>query len=60
MNAYKLNSTANYHLRMAICKWLDINFSEVYKTVESINNDQTIKLKDGRKFKLKLEEVIND
>lgn len=57
MNSWKLNSIANYLLRLAICEGLDIPMQKVYKTVESADLKGNITLKDGRVFKLTLTEI---
>lgn len=59
MNSYKLNGMAGHHYRTMICKHLGIKRTEIYKTVKDIQNDGTIILHDGRKFKPKLE-LINE
>jgi hypothetical protein len=57
MQSWKLNSIANYVLRQTIAKNLNIPLSDVYKTVEDILASNVIKTKDGKKYKLVLEEV---
>jgi len=56
MNSYKLNGIVGHVARMAICKGLNIHHTDIYKTVKDIKADGTIYTKDGKKFKLKLEE----
>ena len=58
MNSWKLNSTAGHLLRLSISKSLNIHFTEVYKTVKSINNDGIIETSDGKKYELTLKELI--
>ena len=58
MNSWKLNSTAGHLLRLAISKSFNIHFTEVYKTVKSINNDGIIETSDGKKYELTLKELI--
>lgn len=57
MNAYKLNGFAGYQFRKAVCDELDISHSEIYKVIESISSDGTIKLKSGNKYKLELKRI---
>ena len=57
MNAYKLNGMVGHVCREAICRGLGIPFSDIYLTVKHIDNKGTIYTKDGRAFKLKLEDV---
>jgi hypothetical protein len=59
MNSYKLNGQAGHHFRTAICKFLGIHHTEIYKTVKDIDRNGVIELKDGRKFKIVLEELKN-
>lgn len=57
MNAYKLNGFAGHQFRKAVCDGLNISHSEIYKVIESISNDGTIKLKSGNKYKLELKRI---
>ena len=57
MNAYKLNSIAGYITRKAIREGLNIQWTEIYKTVKDITDEGIITTKDGKKYKLKLEEI---
>ena len=58
MNAYKLHGQASGMLISAICKHLNIAFSDVYKTLKNIDRQTgIIETKDGKKYKIKLEEV---
>jgi len=60
MQSWKFNSIANYSLRIAIATSLNIPFSDVYKTVRDIDNNGfrcTVKTKNGKKYKLVLEEI---
>lgn len=59
MNAWKLNSIAQYLFRKAIADSLGINFSNVYKTIKEIDQDGTITLRDGSKYKLELKKLPN-
>jgi hypothetical protein len=60
MNAYKLNSSANYILRQAISKSLGIAITEVYKAVKSIDTaNGVVTTWDGKKYRVKLEEEPN-
>lgn len=55
MNAYKLNGIAGSTLRIAICDYLQISYSEVYRKVKNINpSDSTITLDTGEVYKLTL------
>ena len=57
MNSYKLNGQAGHHYRKTICEGLNIPHTEIYKTVMDISRDGIIITKDGRQFKVKLEEL---
>lgn len=60
MNSWKLNSIANYSLRLTIAKSLNIPIADVYKTVKDVlnlTNASYILTKDGKKYKLVLEEI---
>lgn len=59
MNSWKFNSTANYVLRAAIYNSLNISPLDVYKTLKSIGtySPDIIETKDGKKYKLVLEEI---
>ena len=56
MNAYRLNSIIATLARQAIIKERNIHYSRVYLEVEDIQSD-TIITKDGKSYKLKLEEI---
>lgn len=58
MNSYKLNGIAGHLTRQAICKGLQIHHTEIYKVIKDIGRDGTIRTKDGRGFKLNLEQVF--
>jgi hypothetical protein len=66
MNAYKLNSNAGIYFRLAVCKSLNIHWTDVYKTIKSVtpgynDNDPTIvETKDGKKYELILKEIKDD
>lgn len=60
MNNYILNGMAGHLTRQAIVKGLNIQWSELYKVVKSIDNNGIIETKDGRKFKLELKYLGND
>jgi len=61
MNAYKLNSMANYILRRAIAKSLNIPIVDVYKAVKDISNyHEVITTADGKKYTLSLIEINQD
>ena len=63
MNAYKLNGIAGHCFRMAICKFLNIHWSDVYKTVKTIHPSNKegepviIETKEGKKYELTLKEI---
>ena len=57
MNAYKLNGIVGYIARKAIREGLNIQWTEIYKTVKDITDEGIITTKDGKKYKLKLEEI---
>jgi len=57
MNSYKLNGRAGHLTRQAICKELGIPHTEIYKVVKDIGSNGIIYTKDGKKYKLKLNEV---
>lgn len=57
MNSYRFNGLAGHFTRLAICEGLNINHTEIYKIVKSLSADGTITTKDGKKYKLKLEEI---
>ena len=56
MNAYRLNSIIATLARQAIIKERNIHYYRVYLEVKDIQND-TIITKDGKSYKLKLEEI---
>lgn len=59
MNSWKFNSTASGILLVGIASELKIPTKDVYKTVKSLSvSPPIIETKDGKKYKLKLEEVI--
>jgi hypothetical protein len=60
MNSYKLNGIAGHHFRMAVCKKLGINHTEIYKEVKHIDNNGIIITKDDRKFELTLKQIDNE
>ena len=51
MNSYELNSIAGHHYRKLICETLNVNISNIYKTVKYIDNEGIISLQDGKKYK---------
>jgi hypothetical protein len=60
MNSYKLNGIAGHLCRSAIVNGLNITFCNIYKEVSHVTNDDIIVIKDGRRFKLKLEQVKDE
>ncbi len=59
MNSWRFNSSAANVLRTAIYNSLKINPLDVYKTVKSVGtySPDIIETKDGKKYKLVLEEI---
>ena len=57
MNAFKLNGKVGYLARRAIIEGLGIFSSDIYKEVKDITYKGVIITKDGKKYKLKLEEI---
>jgi hypothetical protein len=57
MNSYKLNGMVGHVCRRAICEGLKIHHVEIYKTVKNITSDGIVETKDGKKYKLKLENI---
>lgn len=57
MNSWKLNGIAGHLTRQAIIKKLNINFTQIYKTIKSIDNNGVIETHDGKKYKLELIEI---
>lgn len=58
MNPYNFNGQSGFFLRIAICDYLRIPYSDIYRIVKNIDcNTSTIILHDGRKFKLTLQEI---
>ena len=51
---------AGHLTRAAINRGLGIHHTEIYKVVKSIGNDGTIETHDGKKYKLKLEEITDE
>lgn len=60
MNSYKLNGVAGHLTRRAIVKGLNIKFSEIYKTVQSVDAGGWIWTKDGKKYELILKEIKHE
>ena len=56
MNAYKLNGSLGHLARTAIVEGLNIHHVDIYYNVEDIQKE-VITTKDGKKYKLKLEEI---
>lgn len=57
MNSWKLNGIAGHTTRFAICKGLGIPHTDIYKTVKNISPGGIIETKDGKKYKLVLDEI---
>ncbi len=60
MNSYKLNGHAGHYFREAVCKGLNIHFSEIYKTIKNIDQNGVIETKDGKKYQLELKEITDE
>lgn len=60
MNSYNLNGRSGHYFRDAICKGLNIEHTEIYKTIKNIDYYGIIETKDGKKYQLKLIEVVED
>ncbi len=60
MNSWKLNGIAGHLTRQAICEKLGIHFTQIYKTVKSINENRIIETHDGKKYKLELKEIKDE
>lgn len=66
MNAYKLNGMAGHCFRSAVCKYLNIHWSDIYKTIKSVNTGShvdsptIVETKDGKKYELILKEIKDD
>ena len=56
MNAYKLNGSLGQLARTAIVEGLNIHHVDIYHEVKDIQKEVII-TKDGKKYKLKLEEM---
>ena len=56
MNAYKLNGNLGHLARTAIVEGLNIHHIDIYRNVKDIQREIII-TKDGKKYKLKLEEI---
>ena len=54
MNAYELNSKIGSIARIAICKSLGIEHTDIYKVVKSIGFDGIVITKDGKEYILTL------
>lgn len=57
MNAFKFNGQAGHLTRQAIVTSLNIPWTDLYKVVKDINHKGIIETKDGKKYKLILEEI---
>ena len=60
MNSWKLIGIVGQLTREAINKGLGIQSTEIYKVVKSISTDGTIETHNGKKYKLKLEEITDE
>ena len=56
MNAYKLNGNLGHLARTSIVEGLNIHHVDIYCNVKDIQGEIII-TKDGKKYKLKLEEI---
>lgn len=57
MNSWKLNSISNCLVRNAISVFFNIQITDVYKMVKSINNNHIITMSNGEKYELTLKKV---
>jgi DNA-binding IclR family transcriptional regulator len=60
MNSWKLNGIAGHLTRQAIIKKLNINNTEIYKTVKSIDYNGIIETKEGKKYVLVLKKLEDE
>jgi len=58
MNAYTFNGQTGHLVRTAMVQQLEITYREIYSKVLGITPDGVIILKDGRKFKVTLTEIL--
>jgi hypothetical protein len=56
MNPYELNGKIGSVARIAICKSLNIEPTEIYKVVKSIGFDGIVTTKEGKEYILILKE----
>lgn len=56
MNSWKLNSTANYLVRKAICKYFQLEMNSVYRSIKSIDGTK-ITAYNGKVYELTLREI---
>lgn len=52
MNSWKLNGIAGHITRSAICKGLNIPYKDIYKTIKSIEQDNIIVTKEGKRYEI--------
>ncbi len=57
MNAWRLNGIVGTVARIAICQSLGIQHNDIYKEVKNISVNGIIETKDGKKYKLELNEI---
>jgi len=57
MNSWKLNGQAVHQFRQVLIRDLKIHNEDLYWTVRSISTNGIIETKDGKKYRLKLEEI---
>lgn len=59
MNSWKFNSTAQNFLKILICKIHKIAYSDFYRWVKTLDNENGIvTTADGKKYKVTLEEIV--
>lgn len=59
MNAYKLHGQGGMLLISAICRHLDIDWSEIYRTLKDVDRmTGIIETKEGKKYRIILEEIL--
>ena len=61
MNAYKLHGQSGRLVIAAVCKYLGIGYSEIYKILKDVDGATgIIETKEGKKYRLELTEIIED
>jgi predicted transcriptional regulator len=60
MNSWKLNGMVGHLARTAINEGLNIEKTQIYKKVKSVDNHGIITTHEGKKYKLVLKEIENE